>query len=206
MWSHGIKELLRHARIVCLAVDEAHCVSEWGHDFRPDFRRLSEIRAIIGTTVPLVALTASATKVVQNDIIHNLALRQPYIATAPLNRKNLKYCVLQRTNVNDLLRLIHEYRKEQLEHHRITHSDGWISSHTAGEVAGSSSSSSLCIPFYPTLIYVTTKKESEEIAKQLVETRLLQGIRVSLVCLRVCLSTVYESSCIVVEFTFEYFI
>ena len=61
------------------AVDEAHCISEWGHDFRPEYRRLKEMMEEINATIPIIALTATATPKVQSDIVKNLALRDPEV-------------------------------------------------------------------------------------------------------------------------------
>ena len=72
------------------AIDEAHCVSEWGHDFRPEYRRLAQLRQRYPQT-PVLALTATATERVRQDIIHQLQLRHPYIHIASFNRTNLYY-------------------------------------------------------------------------------------------------------------------
>ncbi len=64
-------EVLRSRKIVLMAVDEAHCISEWGHDFRPDYSRMREIRALLGDPTT-IALTATATRDVQSDIIKQL--------------------------------------------------------------------------------------------------------------------------------------
>jgi ATP-dependent DNA helicase RecQ len=76
-----------------LAVDEAHCISEWGHDFRPEYRRLREVRAAF-PGIPLLALTATATPRVREDILSQLELRDPAIIVASFNRPNLNYRVL----------------------------------------------------------------------------------------------------------------
>lgn len=73
------------------AVDEAHCISEWGHDFRPEYRRLKEMMEEINSDVPVIALTATATPKVQSDIVKNLSLRNPEILISSFNRANLYY-------------------------------------------------------------------------------------------------------------------
>lgn len=76
------------------AVDEAHCISEWGHDFRPEYRRLREMMTEINAAAPVMALTATATPKVQSDIVKNLDLRDPTIFISSFNRPNLYYEVL----------------------------------------------------------------------------------------------------------------
>ena len=73
------------------AVDEAHCISEWGHDFRPEYRRLREMMDQINPKLPVIALTATATPKVQSDIIKNLGLRDPNVFISSFNRDNLYY-------------------------------------------------------------------------------------------------------------------
>lgn len=74
-------------------IDEAHCVSQWGHDFRPDYKRLHELRQKF-PKVPMMALTATATPRVQKDILHQLNMTRPQVFTMSFNRTNLKYYVL----------------------------------------------------------------------------------------------------------------
>ena len=81
-------------KIAFFAVDEAHCISEWGHDFRPEYRRLREMMIQINPDVPVIALTATATPKVQNDIVKNLDLHKPDIYISSFNRPNLYYEVL----------------------------------------------------------------------------------------------------------------
>lgn len=81
-----------------LAVDEAHCISEWGHDFRPSYLRLSHVRVELGGP-PTIALTATATPMVRRDIVEQLALRKPTTIVTGFDRKNLTYRVAPcRTN------------------------------------------------------------------------------------------------------------
>ena len=84
-------EIFSDLKISFFAVDEAHCISEWGHDFRPEYRRLREMMIQINPDVPVIALTATATPKVQSDIIKNLDLREPRIFTSSFNRPNLYY-------------------------------------------------------------------------------------------------------------------
>ena len=84
-------EYFRDLPISFFAVDEAHCISEWGHDFRPEYRRLREMMDIINPEIPVIALTATATPKVKSDIVKNLGLRDPNIFLSSFNRSNLYY-------------------------------------------------------------------------------------------------------------------
>jgi ATP-dependent DNA helicase RecQ len=89
----GWSDNLQNWNVSCLAIDEAHCVSEWGHDFRPEYRQLAKLRATL-PAVPLMALTATATERVRADIITHLQLREPSLFVASFNRPNLTYRVV----------------------------------------------------------------------------------------------------------------
>lgn len=84
--------VVRSWSVTALAVDEAHCISEWGHDFRPEYRRLRELREAL-PDVPAIALTATATPRVREDILTQLALRDAAVFLASFNRPNLNYLV-----------------------------------------------------------------------------------------------------------------
>ena len=84
-------ELLKQIPISFFAIDEAHCISEWGHDFRPEYRRLREAIKAIRPNVPILTLTASATPKVQQDIIKNLGMEQAKTFISSFNRPNLYY-------------------------------------------------------------------------------------------------------------------
>ena len=86
-----------------LAIDEAHCISEWGHDFRPEYRQLAELRQLF-PTVPMMALTATATARVRHDIVTLLRLREPRCYVASFNRPNLTYRVFAKHKPYDQLR------------------------------------------------------------------------------------------------------
>ncbi len=88
------------------AVDEAHCISEWGHDFRPEYRRLREMMNVINPDIPVIALTATATPKVQSDIVKNLELRKPKIFISSFNRTNLYYEILPKVKKEDTLKSI----------------------------------------------------------------------------------------------------
>ena len=86
------KDLLRRAKVSFFAIDEAHCISQWGHDFRPDYLALSALAEGFPKT-PIAAFTATATQRVQSDIIERLGLRNPLLTRASFNRPNLFYAV-----------------------------------------------------------------------------------------------------------------
>jgi len=90
--SSALPRLLQAPGVSSIVVDEAHCVSEWGHDFRPEYRQLAMLRQRCAS-VPMLAFTATATPRVRSDIVRQLALRQPAVHVASFNRPNLLYAV-----------------------------------------------------------------------------------------------------------------
>ena len=89
---------LKNTKISFFAIDEAHCISEWGHDFRPEYRNLRQVVKKIGDNISIIALTATATPKVQDDILKNLKMVNPEIFKASFNRPNLFYEVRQKTS------------------------------------------------------------------------------------------------------------
>lgn len=86
--------------IASIAIDEAHCISQWGHDFRPEYQRLGSLRALV-PGVPIQAFTATATEDVRIDIVRALGLRDPALLIANCDRPNLTYRVMPRTKIHD---------------------------------------------------------------------------------------------------------
>lgn len=96
----GFLSDLQRWNVNLIAVDEAHCVSEWGHDFRPEYRQLAPLRSLFAN-VPVMALTATATERVRADIVEQLHLREPAVYVASFNRPNLNYRVLPKAGPYD---------------------------------------------------------------------------------------------------------
>ncbi|MEH6535791.1 MAG: RecQ family ATP-dependent DNA helicase [Psychroserpens sp.] len=101
-------EFLRSVTISFMAVDEAHCISEWGHDFRPEYRNLRHIIKRIGDNIPIIGLTATATPKVQEDILKSLDIQNATTFKASFNRPNLYYEIRPKTkNVDaDIIRFV----------------------------------------------------------------------------------------------------
>jgi ATP-dependent DNA helicase RecQ len=102
-------DFFKDLTISFFAVDEAHCISEWGHDFRPEYRRLREMMDMIDEKIPVIALTATATPKVQSDIVKNLGLRKPEIFISSFNRSNLYYEILPKVQKDQTVKSIVKY-------------------------------------------------------------------------------------------------
>lgn len=96
----GFMAALRNLPVSLLAIDEAHCISQWGHDFRPSYRELGDVRSRIGNP-PIVALTATADPRVRDDIVLRLGLRNPTVHVAGFDRPNLKFEVIRTSSLKE---------------------------------------------------------------------------------------------------------
>ncbi len=105
-------ERLSHLKISLFAIDEAHCVSHWGHDFRPHYCRLSELKQHF-PVVPMMALTATADKATRFDIVQQLGLQAPYIHTGSFDRPNIRYTIEEKFKpLAQLLRYLKEQQNQ----------------------------------------------------------------------------------------------
>jgi ATP-dependent DNA helicase RecQ len=93
-------EFLNLIKISFVAVDEAHCISEWGHDFRPEYRKIKQVIAGLGDNIPIIALTATATPKVQQDIMKNLGMSEATLFKSSFNRPNLFYEIRPKRDIN----------------------------------------------------------------------------------------------------------
>ena len=110
----SFQDFLLKLNISLIAIDEAHCISEWGHDFRPDYRNLRQLRTIL-PNVPIIALTATATPRVRKDVVKQLALKESKMFIDSFDRKNLEFIILKKQNTfSKLVHLIHKYKNESV--------------------------------------------------------------------------------------------
>ena len=143
----GFRRLLGQARIAMIAIDEAHCVSQWGHDFRPEYLQLGELRELVAA--PVMALTATATRVVLSEIATRLGLVSPAVVQGDFRRPNLSFAVRHdRTQPARIQSLVAELEQAGL---------------SGGRGAGRA------------IVYCSTRKKAEAVAKALKETGLPVG-------------------------------
>jgi ATP-dependent DNA helicase RecQ len=102
-------DFFRSVEVSFVAVDEAHCISEWGHDFRPEYRRIHTMVEMIGKSIPIMALTATATPKVCTDIVKTLRMREPAQFVSSFNRHNLYYEVRPKGKSEDVLKQIVQF-------------------------------------------------------------------------------------------------
>ncbi|MCZ0940630.1 MAG: RecQ family ATP-dependent DNA helicase [Caldilineaceae bacterium] len=118
---HEFQQFLDTLNVSFVAVDEAHCISMWGHEFRPDYRKLGDLRRSL-PDVPFLALTATATEQVREDIVKQLHLQQPEQFVASFNRPNLSYTVLPKRKdaIARLAELLQKHKAEPVIIYRTT--------------------------------------------------------------------------------------
>lgn len=110
----GFQTFLTQVSVSLIAIDEAHCISEWGHDFRPDYRQLVSLRKLF-PDVALIALTATATERVRQDILRSLAMEHARVFLSSFNRENLFYRVREKLYAFDqLFELISSYQNKSI--------------------------------------------------------------------------------------------
>ncbi len=105
----------RNSKVSFIAIDEAHCISEWGHDFRPEYRKIKQMVSGISDDIPVIALTATATPKVQTDIIKNLAMKDVQVFMSSFNRPNLYYEVRPKHNKNQTIKEIVQFIKNKTD-------------------------------------------------------------------------------------------
>ncbi len=110
--SEEFKMFLRTLNISLIAIDEAHCISEWGHDFRQEYRNLKQLKKNF-PNVPIIALTATATENVKQDILKQLSLKNPKIFATSFNRENLKLIIKKKQNSSEEIVKILKQKKDQ---------------------------------------------------------------------------------------------
>lgn len=106
-------QFFQSVNISFVAVDEAHCISEWGHDFRPEYRRINEMIEAISKDIPIVALTATATPKVQSDIVKNLNMENEATYVSSFNRDNLYYEVRPKGKKDSVFKSIVQFIKKR---------------------------------------------------------------------------------------------
>jgi len=119
----GFLDFLTSIPLSLIAIDEAHCISEWGHDFRPDYRNLRKLRAHF-PSIPIIALTATATERVREDILGQLKLSSPRVFVSSFNRPNLTYAVHPKQNAFDkLIQILNRHKGKPVIIYRFSRND-----------------------------------------------------------------------------------
>lgn len=113
--NESFQNLLKNVTIGLLAVDEAHCISQWGHDFRPDYRRIGFLREALGMPTT-IALTATASPTVQRDISEQLSLREPETHILGFDRQNLRFSVKKMRTETEKLEFALEYVRHYIQY------------------------------------------------------------------------------------------
>jgi len=101
--SSGFLARIKEVDVSLFAVDESHCVSQWGHDFRPEYVQLGDLREQF-PEIPMVALTATADPQTRKDIIHRLRLKEPKVHVTGFDRPNIRYSALEKSKPFDQLK------------------------------------------------------------------------------------------------------
>ncbi|MDP3778661.1 MAG: DNA helicase RecQ [bacterium] len=119
----GFLDFLTSIPLSLIAIDEAHCISEWGHDFRPDYRNLRRLRTHF-PAIPIIALTATATERVREDILGQLKLSSPRVFVSSFNRPNLTYAAYPKQNAFDkLIQILNRYKGKPVIIYRFSRND-----------------------------------------------------------------------------------
>lgn len=162
-WSIGLREMKKNIKIICCAIDESHCIYDWKNGFRPEYGQLGKIRDLLDPDTPFLALTATATKKVQKEIVDNLGLRDPHLFKSSTDRPNLKFIVKNSSSSNDVLRVLISYRQEQIK----------------GSSDPNQNIFSCSLPYLPTIIYVPTKAKTLLISNEIVKSNHFPGVKVA---------------------------
>ena len=157
------KDFLSNIKIDLVAVDEAHCISEWGHDFRPEYRNLKKLKVLFPNT-PIIALTATATQRVREDIVGQLSLEEGRIFISSFDRENLSFSIVRKKDAFDkLVHLIEKHKGESAIIYCFSRKDTEL-------IANSLKSEGFnALPYHAGLNQETRKKTQEMFVKDKVD-------------------------------------